>query len=180
MTVDTMLHKELFNPIFSFSKFYNNTKSSVGIHQPRGAMVIIAIEKLENEIKKIIKNDYPPFTFHVSHCIGRPSLSRVLWISVTLNRTRVSSSPSYSICFGRKGDGFVHGVMLSALGNHTTLIPTYRTTLEKFIDVDGNTDPLRYNNKFINPQDVYSDLYNEETAIIHLHNSLDLLQKLSN
>ena len=167
-----------FSSLFKFAKFYDGMKESLSVQHPRGVMASIAIDAIRMDLQRFINANYDPNDFSVSNSIGRPSMPRVPWVSISLRRMRVSSSPSYSICFGRKGDGFVHGLMISASINNSNLTPVLRSVNDGIVDVDGGK--LKYNDKFINPEEVKSSDLDEQKIITHMIKSLELLQSIWN
>lgn len=172
------IYQKNFTEMFRFAKFYEKSKASINKQDPRGVFAIQALEGINRDLVYYIKKNFEPFIYDVSHSQGGPSLPRVTWVSVTPRRTRVSYSPSYTICFGRKGDGFVHGLMLPAAFNLHDVKPVIRTKMKEYIDIDGTKVELKYNDRYINPVDVHSDLFDEKKLIEHMETSLNLLDKL--
>jgi len=173
-----MINIKNFTDVVRFTKIYEGTKSSIGKSQPWGVFAHQALDGISRDLKALIAKKYELNTYDVSHCQGGPSMPRVPWVSITLSRTTVSKAPSYSICFGRKGEGFVHGLMLPAAFNFHDLSPVTRTTQEKYIDIDGTKTELFYNNRYINPKEVYIKDFDEKIFLKHLTESLTILSKV--
>ena len=106
-------------------------------------------------------------------------MPRITWVSITLPRTKVSYSPSYTICFGRAGIGIVHGIMLPANVNWPHLNPILRENNKKFININGTKKELHYNNRYINPEEIYADAFDMDQLKSHLTKSLLLLKSLN-
>ena len=170
---------ENFTNLLKFAKKYENSKSSISKQDIRGVYAIQSLENIKNELKLIINNNYSENTYDVTNSQGAPSLPRISWVAVTLRRMRVSNSPGYTICFGRKGDGIVHGLMLPASYKIETLEPVIRTEKLNYIDINGTKHGLQYNNKFINPEDLFESDITSEKIIKHLFESLKLLDKFA-
>jgi hypothetical protein len=172
-----MINYKNFTDVVRFTKIYEGTKTSISKSHPWGVFAHQALDGISKDLQIFIKNKYEINTYDVSHCQGGPSMPRVPWVSITLSRTTVSKAPSYSICFGRKGEGFVHGLMLPATFNFHELTPVIRTLKPTYIDIDGAKNELFYNNRYINPQEVYIKDFNEKIFLKHLVDSLVLLKK---
>ena len=176
MNVDkAVMNVENFSKLLKFSKKYENTKSSISRQDIRGVYAIQSLENIKNDIKTIINNNFAENMYDVSNSQGSPSLPRISWVAVTLRRMRVSNSPSYTICFGRKGDGIVHGLMLPAANKFESLEPIIRTNKPKYIDINGTKPGLQYNNKYINPEELYEAEITPDRIIKHLFESIKLL-----
>ncbi len=173
-----MINPKNFNDVFRFSKIYSRSKTAISVNEPWGVFATQALEGIKRDLKSIVLNKYDSFKFNISNSQGRPSMPRVSWVAITGNRTRVSLAPSYTICFGKNGDGIVHGLMLPATLNFTPLKPLERTALTKFIDIDGPNAESKYNNRFINPKEIPSTDFDEFMIIDHLSNSLENLNSL--
>jgi hypothetical protein len=167
-----MINLQNFKDVFRFSKMYNKSKAAINVNQPWGVFATQALEGIKRDLNILILNKYDSNKFDITNSQGRPSMPRVSWVAITEKRTKVSLSPSYTICFGRNGDGIVHGLMLPASANFTLLKPFERTKFAKFIDIDGPNSDLKYNNRFINPKEIYSTDFDESMIIDHLSESL--------
>ena len=63
----------------------------------------------------------------------------------------------------------------SVLGKPVVII---RKKTEHFINIDGTKSDLKYNNRYINPQEIYADNFNIEKLLSHLIESLTILRSL--
>jgi len=73
--------------------------------------------------------------------------------------------------------------MVPAAYNIDGLITIDRTNQELYIDINGTKQALHYNNKFINPKELYEKEITAKKIINHLKESLIILeqnQKISN
>jgi hypothetical protein len=173
-----MINPKNFKDVFRFAKIYSKSKTAISVNEPWGVFATQALEGIKRDLKIIISNKYDSFKFDISNSQGRPSMPRVSWVAITGSRTKVSLAPSYTICFGRNGDGIVHGLMLPAALNFTCLKPLERTKFSNFIDIDGPNSELKYNNRFINPKEIPSTDFDESMIIDHLSDSLENLNCL--
>lgn len=99
---------------------------------------------------------------------GNGYVPRVPWIFISLEGGPVSSKRGIAICFGRGGNGFVFGEMYPLGVSAGQTSRTRRKRDPFFIDVDGDSFQTRYNNRFINPVEVFVDAYDET----HFHQTL--------
>jgi hypothetical protein len=168
---------ENFSKLLRFAKSYEKSKAAISKQDIRGVYAIQSLENIKNDLKLFINNNFEENKYDVTNSQGAPSLPRVSWVAVTLRRTRVSNCPSYAICFGRKGDGIVHGLMVPAAYSIDGLITVDRTSQELYIDINGTKQVLHYNNKFINPKELYEKEITAEKIINHLKKSLIILEQ---
>jgi hypothetical protein len=86
----------------------------------------------------------------------------------------VSGSPSVTICFGRKGDGAVAGLMVpAALAGALVTVPR-SPDVATFIDVNSGKSIAAYNDKFVNPRDFAAGSSTWKQVRAHLKKSLEL------
>lgn len=172
------MNEKNFTDLFRFSRIYEKSTKSINKSDPWGVFAHQALDNISTDILKTLRkyslNEY----FTTSHCQGAPSMPRVTWISIIIPRTRVSNEPSYTICFGRAGLGLVNGLMLPSKINWPNLTPIIRDNSEKFINIDGTKSELKYNNRYINPQEIYADDFNIEKLLPHMIESLTILRSL--
>ncbi len=167
-----------FEAVFRFTKIYEKSKSAINKHEPWGVFATQALEGIQRDLTAFISSNYGQFIYDVSNSQGAPSMPRIPWVAITASRTRVSMAPSYAICFGRKGDGFVHGLMLPATINFTQLTPQIRTENVNYINIDGTKRELKYNNRFINPIEVLPTEINDQKIFNHIQKSLEILNSI--
>lgn len=171
-----MINVRNFTDIFRFTKIYEKSKSSINKHDPWGVFATQALEGIRRDLSLYIANEYEAYKFDVTCSQGGPSMPRVPWVAVTASRTRVSTALSYTICFGRQGNGVVHGLMLPALYNLKNLEPIIRTTQDKYIDIDGTKADLKYNNRYVNPEELLASEIDEYKIIKHMKECLKIIQ----
>ena len=173
------MNEKNFINLFRFSKIYEKSTKSISKSDPWGVFAHQALDGLASDLSKILVNGSLNDKFSTCHSQGGPSMPRITWVSVVLQRTRVSHTPSYTICFGRGGLGLVSGLMLPSVINWPNLSPVIRGNIENKIDIDGNKPDNKYNNRYINPQEMYASSFNADDLVLHLHESLILLEKLN-
>jgi hypothetical protein len=168
-----------FSDLFRFSKIYEKTTKSINKNEPWGVFAHQALDNLSSDLKKFLAQNSLSNDFTTSHCQGAPSMPRITWVSINNPRTKVSYSPSYTICFGRGGEGIVHGIMLPANVNWPNLTPIIRDNKDKFININGTKKELYYNNRYLNPQEIYAEDFNLKILTEHIISSLVLLKKIN-
>jgi hypothetical protein len=93
--------------------------------------------------------------FHIRVGAGNGYVPRVPWIFISKDPGPVSSNTGIAICFGRNGNGLVLGKMYPiGRGTGQTLRSKKRTD-QDFINVNGVSVTTRYNDRFVNPQEIY-------------------------
>jgi hypothetical protein len=172
------MNEKNFTDLFRFSRIYEKSTKSINKSDPWGVFAHQALDNLSSDLLKFLAKQSLNEYFTTSHCQGAPSMPRITWISVIVPRTRVSHEPSYTICFGRAGLGLVNGLMLPSKINWPNLSPIIRDKCENFINIDGTKSDLKYNNRYINPQEIYADNFNIEKLLSHMIESLTILRGL--
>lgn len=171
--------KKLFTSICSFSKSYNSSNATVRSSQPAGRRAIQELRKFSNSIIEAIRNDInTDLSSYVSK--GQSTLPRVLWVAFVPRGHRVSTHASIAICFGRRGEGVVLGLMEPAEMS-LRLAPLVKRTDKGTpkVDVDGPNPSTRYNNRFINPKEMLVEEFDEGAFLQHIKDSVDLLEDLT-
>ncbi|MEW7985373.1 MAG: hypothetical protein AB2797_02695 [Candidatus Thiodiazotropha sp.] len=111
---------------------------------------------------------------------GQSTLPRVLWVAFLPRGHRVSTHASIAVCFGRRGEGVVLGLMEPAEMS-LRLAPLIKRTENGTprVDVDGPNRSTRYNNRFINPKEMLVEEIDEVAFFQHIKYSVYLLEDLT-
>lgn len=139
---------------------------------------MISIRDVMNGFKKLVKQQYQeinnvPFTVEVSR--GVMNLPNVLYACILPPGQLVRNGIYTTICFDILGRGALVGCVESKV------TPKGLKTVQRkkdsgllSIDVDGGGERTKYNNVFINPEEFYYPLEDEDVLDKHLRNSLEL------
>ena len=93
--------------------------------------------------------------FHIRVGAGNGYVPRVPWIFVSKDPGPVSSNIGIAICFGRNGNGLVLGKMYPIGQGTGQTVRSKRRAEENFINVNGVSVTTRYNDRFVNPIEIY-------------------------
>lgn len=168
-----------FSGICSFSKSYNSIKGTVRSSQPAGQRAIKKLNCFADTLLEMVKNDLAT-DISVQVSKGQSTLPRVLWVAFLPRGHRVSTHVSVAVCFGRRGEGAVLGIMEPAGISYQVAPLVKRTENGNLqVDVDGPTQGTKYNNRFINPKEILADKFDKEAFLSHLKNSVELLVDLN-
>jgi len=162
-----------FRNICRFCGSTFKSKKSVRSSSPEGQYALAALGRFARRIQRLA-----PIPDGCSALIskGQSNLPSVLWIAITKNGRLVSDGPSVAICFGSQGDGAVVGLMDSATFKSAELTTVLRTgTRKKIIDVDG--PKTSYNDRFVNPMEIFASEKSAKRFVEHLRKSMLLLEK---
>jgi hypothetical protein len=96
------------------------------------------------------------------------------WVAITLENTKPSKDKSIAICFDKNGKGFVAGVLLPT-GKDANYPAIYRGKIPK-LNVDGQSEFTKYNDRFINPVEFLMADFSEVDFLNHLLNSMKIFE----
>ena len=134
---------------------------------------------LDNNIKSVVEviSDKIPLVRDCSVRVGKGNgyLARVPWIYISKLPGPVSSKVGIAICFCKNGNGVILGKMhpMGILNNQEKR--SIRKKEPNFIDVDGASNITRYNNRFVNPFEMYKDKFDIDIFISELSGRIQFL-----
>lgn len=173
MSIDETLAK-LCRLAGRYSKSQIPFRASAG----EGVLVVQLLENLANQFSRQTKLKTLS-NFQVTISKGQGNLPKIFWVAIVPTSRTVSTSVSATVCFGRRGEGLVAGLMLPRAGVLHTLTTVMRSGSELNVDVDGEKAGTQYNDCFVNPKEWLVSNIRSEEIIEHLDTSIDLLAELS-
>lgn len=173
MPIDLTLTK-LCRMANRYSKSTTAFRSSSG----EGVFVVLLLEQLSSELSR--ETNLRKFSnIQITFSKGQSNIPKVFWVGAVPNSRTVSTSISVTICFGRKGEGIVVGLMVPKAGIFHELSTVTRTTGLMAVDVDGDKEGTRYNDCFINPKEWLANAIDVEKITAHFNHSLQMLSELT-
>ena len=139
-----------FKSICNFCRNYNQSPA-LKTGSPESNIINSRLEA----IAKYLYNDLDTSAFDYSFSKGHGFVPKSPWVAINIKGKRVSTSISFVICFARSGDGIVLGLM-SPSSFKSTVNTVIRTKNEGVLLLDYK-DTKKYDDKFINPLEIYFD-----------------------
>jgi hypothetical protein len=164
--------------ICEISQKYNESKYAYKSSSGEGIYVVEHLNALAKEITvKLNLTDSDGYSTVISK--GKSNLPKVLWVAIAPKGRPPATSMSVAICFGRRGEGIVAGMMVPKTGAAHIINIVDRRSSELKVDIDGDKSNTKYNNCYVNPKEWLFDNIDDESLIGHLRSSLDQLALLS-
>ena len=164
--------------ICEISKKYNESKYAYKSSSGEGIYVVEHLNALAKEITaKLNLADSGGYSTLISK--GKSNLPKVLWVAIVPTGRTPATSMSVAICFGRRGEGLVAGMMVPKTGAVHTINTVDRRSSELKVDIDGDKSNTKYNNCYVNPKEWLYDNIDDGSLMAHLRSSLDQLALLS-
>lgn len=134
---------------------------------------------LDTNIKSVVAviEDAVPAVSMCDVTIGRGigNLARVPWIYISKIFGPVSSKVGVAICFCKRGNGVVTGKMYPIGIVHNQERRSLRRDDANFIDVNGASYTTKYNDRFVDPFEMYKFDFQSELFISELKNRIKAL-----
>lgn len=157
------------------SRDYDSQKRPIRSSSLEGVEIVSMMTKLASLITATVLNTGNSGKFEVQRARGQSNLPKVLWLAIVPTGHKVSYHPCVAICFGRKGEGVVVGMLDSVTRPMFQELTRKRTGEAGVINVDGDKSDSRYNDHFLNPLEIRTEDLDAEVLVTHLSQSLELL-----
>jgi len=134
---------------------------------------------LDTNIKSVVSviEDAVPAVSMYDVTIGRGigNLARVPWIYISKIFGPVSCKVGVAICFCKRGNGVIMGKMYPIGIVHNQERRSPRRNDANFIDVNGASYTTKYNDRFVDPFEMYKVDFQSELFISELENRITSL-----
>jgi hypothetical protein len=166
----------LVTKICSLAKKRNEVPDVVRSSSPFGLRVRSELDSVGNAILSALRRRQRRVAgLRATISKGATNLPAIFWVAIVPSGKTVSTGPSATICFGKRGEGVVCGLMTGGYFASSRLMCARRGKTAIKVDVDGPKAATRYNNKFVNPKEFLVPAINGAELVDHMVESVDLL-----
>lgn len=163
-----------FQNVCDMCRLYNANKNPLPTNSLQARETILSLKKIADLLSAEVITDNFLGRLEVTYSQGASIFPRVPWVAIVPTGKKVSNSPSIALCFGRKGNGGVAGLMVPATSS-CGLAPIVRKGDPiDFIDLNSGKSTTNYNNKFVNPLEIPIESTDLETIKAHMKQSIAL------
>jgi len=168
-----------FNEVCRLCAQLANNQKSIPTNSQYAILARRLLERFAAELR-VSLGDLAWRDLEITVSRGQAVLPRILWVAITQRGKRVSESTSIAVCFGRRGEGAVAGLIdTSPAKNRAGFTPVKRTKIGNIqVDVDGNKQATSYNDKFANPREFVFGALVGEDLLAHIEESFRLMATL--
>lgn len=164
----------VFVRICKFCERYSKMKTAVNAKSAEGLNIVDSLGRFSIYLSRFLP-DFQAAGYKFAIAKPKPSMPRVPWVAIVPLGQYVSSSLSVAICFGRAGEGAVAGLMQPSTELVYAMAPVNRTgNKSAFVNVDGNAENKKYNDRFLNPREYLLENFDVEQLIHHIRESFSL------